>query len=406
MLPLTSSCCPVLADHDSVLPYNLAIEELYGNCIIISSAADEQRYFCMKIGMYYWPQGFGAAQWSEADDKQNWTFSDNGIDRHAFRCREIVKSCCWRPGPDVCYCTDHVETVRRHAEILSGLKVNFLIYDNTNASKFMLPHVNIPWVGSLKIFTNLRSVEQGKIKSVFMLSLTNSDNGTERYIGDPAYADRMEFTKAHIQELADIVERFPADFLYVNDKPLLLFYISQGSNVKLANGQPAFHGRDNITPTIADFDLRIQAGGRLVTIREVFTIRYTVQCAAWDFPYDNDVWPWTCDYGLGNFREAGYASLVRIAGDPTDESRTAPGIRSNYLFDFLVDKAVERGCQYLVIKGWNEFSISGDEGDGSSTASGYFKAHTIEPCTVQAPGGDPFFFLDRIRAKLNSLTHV
>ena len=357
----------------------------------------------MKIGMYYWVQGYGAPRWDAADDRQNWTFPDNGGVRHAFRCQELVKSCCWRPGPDVCYCTDHIETVRRHAEILSDINVEFLIYDNTNASKFMLPHVNIPWVGSMNVLTNLRSAVQGRIKSVFMLSLTNSDDGIEHYIGDPAYADRLGYTKAHVEALAAVVEEFPTDFFYVKNKPLLLFYISQGSNVKLANGQPAFHGRDNITPTEVDFDLGIQVRGRVVPIRDVFTLRYAVQCSAWDFGYGEEVWPWTCDYGLGNFKEAGYASLVRVAGDPGDESHTPPNTRSNHLFDFLVDKAVQRRCQYLVIKGWNEFSISGDEGDGSATTNGYFKAHTIEPCTVQAPGGDPFFFFDRIRAKLNSV---
>jgi hypothetical protein len=333
--------------------------------------------------------------------------SGNGWADHPFKLLppNQVRSMVFDPSPDgFCYSSADPHTGSVHARFLNKLGVSFVIFDESNFSKSMDPSQNPTFRTALKAMEGLRQYNPEppyaprRIRAAFQLSITC---WASQCWGQPSGDDREIFTfndhvKAHIVAIANAYRNSPDDFQLVAGKPLLLFYVSQGSNVILLNGSPAFHGPGNITPTTSEFDYVFQVGGSSYHLRDFFTVRFAVVAAAtFDYrPYGVDIWPFTCATGDGTFSEVGYASLFAPA---------APNpCRDFGAFSRMVDAAQNK--DYLIIRSWNEFS-STDECAICNGKKG--QAYTIEPNTQMhkydtTPGNqDPWYFFNCISGKLN-----
>jgi hypothetical protein len=302
-----------------------------------------------------------------------------------------VRSLVFSADPNgYCYSSVDPHTAFIHAAFLDLLNVSFVIHDEANLSKSVMPSGNPIFQGELKAMEGFRHYTPRRIRSAFMLSITC---WAEQCHGQPGNKTEIftfnDYVKAHITEIAATYLKNADDFQLVNGKPLLLFYISQGSNVKLLNGDPAFHGAGNIYPTETDFDYEFNLNGSTYRLRDFFSIRYAVVAdSVFDYSkFSHELWPFTCNYGESTFTEVGYASLLAPRRSPN---------RDLNMFNQLVDRS--RDKQFLVIRGWNEFS-STDEVKG--------KAYTIEPNTQlhkvdTTPGNmDPWYFFNNIKQKLN-----
>lgn len=295
-----------------------------------------------------------------------------------------VRSLAFSADPNgVCYSSWDPATALGHASLLDELNIDFVVTDrDTNFSKGMVAANNPIHQCALKSMEGFRLYGRRKIRTVMMLSITGWDaNQIERFTFN-------EYVQSHIDSVATQALLYPDDFVRIDGKPVILFYISQGSNVYSANDTLAFHGPGNITPTAADFDCFINVPGA-PKLRDFFAVRYAVHAAS-NFDYSNyspHVWPFQCDHGHSTFTEAAYASLLLHGVSPH---------RSTSLFNELVDAG--RHKPFLIIRVWNEFS-STDEHGGS--------AYTIEPNTQlhkvdTTPGNqDPWFFFNQIKSRLS-----
>lgn len=296
---------------------------------------------------------------------------------------EGVQSLAFGASPNgFCYSSWDPNTALVHAGLLDELNVDFLILDDTNLSKAMLAKDNPIHQCNLKVLEGLRGYRKRRIRAVMMQSITNWNAAQEEIF------TFNEYVQSHIDSIARQHLAFPDDFLRVNGKPVLLFYISQGSNVHLNDGSPAFHGAGNIAPMAADFDCVVNVAGK-PSLRDFFTVRYAVVAdSVFDYrPYSTELWPFQCNYGRAMFTEAAYASLY--AG-------RLQGGRSIQLFNSLVDEG--RDKSFLIIRVWNEFSSTDEHG-------GY--AYTIEPNTQlhkvdSTPGNaDPWYYFNKIKTRLS-----
>src|SRR5262249_28000350 len=95
--------------------------------------------------------------------------------------------------------------------------------------------------------------------------------------------------------------------------------------------------------------------------------------------------------GAGKFTEVGYASAYSRRGSP----------RSIGQLERMVEAAKDR--QFILLRSWNEFS-STDEFITPNDAH----AFTLEPNTLlykfDGSGGDTWFYYNRLKAKLSSLS--
>ena len=332
------------------------------------------------VGMQYW-------SWF-AYDKPG--CAGKGWRDNPFKLND-VRSLVFSPDPNgYCYSSMEPGTALVHAGFLDQLNVSFVIYDNTNFSKSVMPDDNPIFQSSLKALEGFRQYTPRRIRSAFMLSITCWAEQCHEKPGDHTEIFTFnDYVKAHVREIAAAYQRNTDDFQLVNGKPLLLFYINQGNNVKRLNGTPAFHGSGNIFPRREDFDYEFNLNGSSHRIRDFFSVRFAVVADS-VFDYSNfseELWPFQCNYGECTFSEVGYASLLAVRSSPN---------RNLTMFNQQVDNSISK--EFLIIRGWNEFS-STDEDKG--------RAYTIEPNTQlhkhdTTPGNvDPWYFFNSIKKKLN-----
>jgi hypothetical protein len=308
-----------------------------------------------------------------------------------------------------CYSSCDPKTGCVHAQFFDQLNVSFVIFDETNFSKSKLPEENPTFRAAQKAMEGFRQHKGRRIRAAFQLAITCWAEQCHNQNGDRDGDKREIFTfnekvKAHVRKIAELYIENPDDFQLVYNReskekrPLLLFYISQGSNVKLLNNQPAFDGKGNICPTPEKFDYEFSAKGKSYSLQKFFSVRYAVVAAnVFDYTnYSYQLWPFQCSHKGCKFDEVGYTSLFFPGNSSPRDSKERRDINA---FQESVDDAKEKS--YLVIRGWNEFSSSGDEFGG--------KAYTIEPNTelhkydTTPDKKDPWYFFNKIKEKLNSL---
>ncbi len=288
----------------------------------------------------------------------------------------------------VCYSSIDPNTARVHAGFLRQLKADFVIYDETNFSKTTAP-ANNPMFQAEKAAIEGFSTATEKMKSVFMLAITCWGEQCLNRPGD--HTERFTFTehvKEHVIEIAKLYKKSPEAFLRVEKKPLLLFYVNQGSNVLADNGQPAFKGAANLVPLPDQFE-PVRYNGVDYKIHDLFTIRYAIVAdASFDYsPYSKEIWPFQCNSESCGFAETGYASLY------------APKIGGRSLARMNAQIDASKAKPYLVLRSWNEFSSTDEHAAGGG-------AYTLEPNTTlqkfdTTPGNmDPWYMFNSLKAKM------
>lgn len=225
-----------------------------------------------------------------------------------------VRSLVFSPDPNgSCYSSMEPRTALVHAGFLDQLNVSFVIYDDTNLSKALMPGDNPIFQGALKAMEGFRQHTPRRIRSAFMLSIACWAEQCHGRPGDKTETFTFnDYVKAHVRDIAAAYQRNPDDFQLVNGKPLLLFYINQGNNVKLLNGSPAFHGAGNIFPRREDFDYEFNLNGSTQHLRDFFSVRFAVVAdSVFDYSnFSHELWPFQCNYGECTFSEVGYASIL------------------------------------------------------------------------------------------------
>jgi hypothetical protein len=382
------------------------------------------------VGIYYWTW-FDCAQGGPDNkcDPLNQNHGDVGIGWMGYdaNCGKLFpfssgsvaspgvltrSLCFWNGGDGLCYSSLDPQTATTHATFLDELDVDFVVYDITNRSKSMFPAWE--YTGALNAmdgFRNYRDYAGKDIRSVFMLSLSaDFGDGIEKFawedtgIGENGTPKAGEWIRRHIEDIGRHYEAAPDSFLLVFGKPLLLIYVSEGRNVMKMDGKsPAFHGPEGLIPSITDFDCQVTYQGSTISIHKVFTIRYAIVArdGAKDFEsISHQIWPFTAfaenrlTGSFSQFSEVGYATLL------------APSVgmgRDPLLFNALVDIAAQRDKQFLLIRGWNEFSTGGDEPIPN--------AYTIEPNTELykhdgSPDGDAYYYFHEVKRRLARLLCV
>lgn len=311
--------------------------------------------------------------------------------------------CFWNGGQGECYSSLNPGTAEVHAAFLEELGIDFVVYDVTNRVKwcFPCPEYNGA-IAAIEGFRTFRAKGWRAIRSVFMLSLTNAVDGNEVFVFNKTI-------KNHITDIANRFVRSPDDYLSVFGKPLLLFYVSAGENVKSEDlSGPAFHGPGNIVPTTSEFDYNITLdNGQTHSIHDFFTVRYALAAfsprdyellthQAWMFSCLSDGYPIPDQPLFSRFSEVAYASVL-------SGGTNGPG-RDIDLFNRFVNLALERDKQFLLIRHWNEFSVGGDEP--------FPFAYTLEPNTElykydTTPGNsDAYYFFYAVKARLNRILIV
>ena len=83
-----------------------------------------------------------------------------------------VRSLVFSPDPNgSCYSSMEPRTALVHAGFLDQLNVSFVIYDDTNLSKALMPGDNPIFQGALKAMEGFRQHTPRRIRSAFMLSI-------------------------------------------------------------------------------------------------------------------------------------------------------------------------------------------------------------------------------------------
>jgi hypothetical protein len=268
-------------------------------------------------------------------------------------------------------------TATQHARWLRDLSVNFVIFDCTNLSKFRYPkHENKDkengiYQASLKALEGFRKYNHNpenkgnEIKVTYQLSLTcwrEFYKGPEKIPpGIPGNRELYtwnKYVKKHVEAIykeyllrPDLFETVPTD----GNKPLLIFYCNQGSNVYnpkspnqkrwpsnqdlknkgnyprwLEFGEKIFEEEkfekkirvcnektEECKEKIFDEKINVynkdtgKYEGKLV--RDLFSIRFSLYChkddGDLDFSPAPEIWPFMCDTEGSIFNEAGYAAL-------------------------------------------------------------------------------------------------
>jgi len=296
----------------------------------------------------------------------------------------------------VAYSSRDPRTATLHARQLDELGVDFVIFDCSNFSKTMLPQNNPIFQCAFRAMQGFHEYTDKPIASVFQLSLTCWG---EQCHGRPG--ERLErytfnrHVRSHIEAIAGLAKRHPEAFLHHLEKPLLLFYINEGSSVLAVNGdKPYFRGAGNLTPTAKQFNPKITLGRRSVPLHDLFTVRFAIVTSGFEpidyTAFSEEIWPFQCNSEGSEFVEAGFASLyTHRAGE-----RSLPQFRR------MVQDAASK--EFLVIRSWNEFS-STDEEVGTKDGKRFARVFTIEPNTVvhqwdTTPGNeDPWHMFNGVR---------
>lgn len=301
----------------------------------------------------------------------------NGIGPFGFPAGS-VSSLVWPQVGGHCYSSLAASTAQRHGPILKALGIDFVLHDITNFSKMKNASANPIFQGALIQRAGLQAA--ANITSAFYLSITC---WAEQCFDRPGDQTELFTLNEHvISHMEAIAALDPAAALMIDGKPLLLLYISAGSNVMdpANETQPYFQGPGHLTPLPAQVNPILRVGGRSVALRDVFTVRYFVVCSAPSFdyrPFAADLWGFVCA-GDCAFAEAGYGSVLRAG-------TRQPGHLAAYLH-------AAAGRPYFVVRAWNEFSTT-DEHMG--------QAYTLEPnsrlATVDgSPGADPWWVFNSI----------
>ncbi len=288
-----------------------------------------------------------------------------------------------------CYSTNNDSTYTVHAQHLHDLGIDFVIYDNISNSKQQWVSNDNIFAASVRALQNFRLASNYGIKSVFMFSIVEADCAgctTEHMVWDNQQYGTIH---DHLRATLTYYRYYPDAFLIVDGKPLILIYISQGTNV-YNNGSPAFGGPYNMIPHKSQFDPLIPDdyyGGGLIRLRDVFTIRYAIVADNWsgvDYNYwpevAGKVWPFRCN-GNCMAAEAGYASVY------------APnfGRHASTFTNYLSYINYYRN-PFMVIRSWNEFSTTNEwHGDYPNCS-----VYTLEPNNrihwYDESNGNPWYF--------------
>jgi hypothetical protein len=340
---------------------------------------------------------------------------------HPFQLPD-VRSAVFSPDP-VGFCYSFMERGAGaiHAKCLAELGIDFVVHDQSGLTKTHLPilidypggyprdqsihNFNLDFYCARMAIEGFRWHQEKHIKSVFMLALTSwvsqgfgvpdSEPDHNREYSLISADQYFSKTKLHIEQIWQLYVANPADYLEVEGKPILLFYISEGNNVyQFRTNDRAFLGPGQIIPTHDQFNPEIDTPVGRRKLRDLFTIRYAV-VGSTDFdytPFSHEIWPFEVAKGRGGFSEVAYASAhARGTSEPP---------RNIGRLEQMVEAS--RGSRFLLLRSWNEFS-STDE----IVTGGVAFAFTLEPNTqlhkYDDSNGDPWFYYNRLKAKLASL---
>lgn len=283
------------------------------------------------------------------------------------------------PGPasNGCY-RSGVYAARQHFHYLKDMNVDFVIFDETNHSKGIAPSVNTVFQRGLEtsrgFYQESQAYPNNRIRSAFMLSLvepwvvatTDPKKGKEKFVWNQHIQD-------HVQAIYNEYRASPNAFYTVNGKPLLLFYVTNGTNVVDGNNSFAFQGPGNYRPLSSQYDAPIWDGVGTQSLHDLFTIRYAAYANAGPINYsDSAVWPFQTDQpatgstSTSTYVEAAYAS-------PFVKLNTLP--RSSNQLTTMINAGASK--PRVLIRTWNEFGIGDEEKDGNGE-----RAYTIEPNTT------------------------
>jgi hypothetical protein len=305
----------------------------------------------------------------------------------------------------ICYSSMDPNTATQHARWLHNLGANFVIFDCTNLTKISDPEANPIYQASLQALKGFRQNKTAGIKVAYQLSLTcwqqqchrtvNTDPQRELYTWNKHIKKHVESIYESYCAYPDLFETVPTD----GNKPLLIFYCNQGSNVydpKSPNQQFWSPNQDlknkghyprwpEFNETIDVFDGKTL---RKRLVRELFSVRFSLYCTDdLDFSPAPEIWPFVCDTEKSVFNEAGYAAL-KVG----DKSRSIDAFRR------MVDAA--RGKPYLILRCFNEFSTTDEDYRGG-------RVYTMEVNNLvhhyDEQKGDPWFHWNRMREKLASV---
>lgn len=344
---------------------------LLATCIAMSLGG------CQRVGMQYWtwfdndPGGQGCAGGGWRDRP----FELDGVQALTFPA-----------SPDgYCYSSLDPSTATQHAQYLDDLGVDFVIFDETNFSKVMPPESNPSFRADLAAMDGFRAYPRHRIRTVFMLSITCWAEQCHGREGDRTEVFTYnENIRKHIEAIAEVYRVYPKDAVLIDGRPVLLFYIHQGSSVQRLDGDYAFHGPGNIAPTSEEFNPAVTVGGEQIALRSVFSVRFAAVAAdTFDYtPYSTEVWPFVCNTGQCSFAEAGFATVFAPLAGP----------RSLELFERGVEDA--KGKPFLIIHGWNQFSSTDEHGGNAMTLEPNTQLHKHDT----TPGNqDPWFFYNGVR---------
>jgi hypothetical protein len=316
-----------------------------------------------------------------------WTNHFGSETKYPFQVPYLTKSYVFGAPGGYCYSSDDPNTAKVEAASLDEMGVDFVVLDDTNLSKTMDPSENPGFKASKAAVKGFSEYTHKNMQVTYQLSLTcwaeqcwnEPGNGTEIF----TYNSHVQKT---VEEVYKMYQAEPSRFVTIAGKPLLLFYLSKGNNVMShANqSQPAFHGTGNIYPTTADWNPKIIVNGKETLLRSVFSVRWGLWAVNnTDYSVINgDIWPTDCSDTWCRSSEAGYTHL----SSPAWSGRSIPE------FNRMVDEAQAKN--YLFVDNWNGFS---------STDETLETADTIEPNTSLSYGGDPWYWYNKIKDRLNRL---
>lgn len=297
---------------------------------------------------------------------------------------------------------------RIHADLFRQLGVDFVIFDQTNTSKQAAPADNFEFLNSLQAIRGLdgsgnasgfAAYTPKKIRVVYLLSLTCWGEICHQCPSGSAAAKAEIFTEnAYIdQTIAAIYEEYARDpdrFVRIDGKPILVFYLNGGSNVRTMVGgscdslAPAFDPAyaAGLIPSPTQWNPYISASSGSGYVRDLFSVRFAlVNFGQVSFDYEQYsklIWPYRCDYGCTTY-EAADASLASTAWSGRDPAQLAA----------RVNQANAAGKPFVLIRSWNEFS---------STDETLSSAETLEPNTALEPA-NPWQMFNEVKKELNGI---
>jgi hypothetical protein len=320
-----------------------------------------------------------------------------------------AKSACF--VPPICYSSADSSTAQVHASFLEELGIDFVIYDATNGPKGP-PYPAQEYCAAVQAMQGFRNYANNggrKIRSAFMLGPTMA-NGSNSQFSEDLIFDTSDTIRRHIVAIAAQYQSDMDSFFKVDNKPLLLFYLSAGNNVTEPHQNTyAFPASTaHLIPDSPSRFLKFTLDNATYDFTDIFSVRYALVAndvtnyAGLGFPQVNQIWPFTCfkensDTGaFTKFAEVGYAAVFNSSW-----AGSANHGRDVNLFNELVTAAIERDLPYILIRGWNEFSTGGDEP--------YPFAWTLEPNTElhkydTTPGNsDAYYFFHVVKSRLNRI---